>query len=134
MIPILDGVLGIANKLLDFIPDPNKKAAMAADLAKEQQNAELQLAQMQADINKVEAGSVNWFVAGWRPAAGWLGVVGLFWASVGLPVARSFLAIFHSTVVLPDVNTQVLQSLLFGMLGLGAMRTVEKIQDAEGNR
>jgi hypothetical protein len=134
LIPVLDGILSITNKLLDFIPDPNKKAALAAELAKQQQDAELQLAQMQADINKIEAGSINWFVAGWRPAAGWLGVLGLTWSSIGLPVARSFLALAHSTVQLPDVNTQVLQTLLFGMLGLGVMRTVEKVQNAEGNR
>ena len=134
MIPILDGVLGIANKLLDFIPDPNKKAALAAELEKQRRDAELQLAQMQADINKIEAGSTNWFVAGWRPAAGWLGVLGLLWASVGLPVFRCVLAMVHSQVILPDVDTNILQTLLFGMLGLGAMRTVEKVKDSAGNR
>jgi len=134
MLPIFDGVLGIANKLLDFIPDPNKKAEFAAELQKEQMAADLQMAQMQATINQAEATSTNWFVAGWRPAAGWLGVLGLTWAALGLPLARCILAVRHSSVLLPDVNTQVLESILFGMLGLGAYRTIEKVKDAEGNR
>lgn len=131
---ILDGILGFATKILDFIPDPNKRAELAAKLEEERAQAEIQLAQMQADINKIEAGSTNWFVAGWRPAAGWLGVVGLAWASIGLPILRCVLSLHHSDIVLPDVNSQILQTLLFGMLGLGAMRTTEKIKDAEGNR
>lgn len=134
MIPVIDGIIALARKGLDLIPDPNKKAELKAQLDSEQAVATLQLAQMQADINKIEAGSINWFVAGWRPAAGWLGVGGLAYACIGLPLFRCFLAVIHSTVILPDVNTEVLQSVLFGMLGLGAFRTIEKVKDAEGNR
>lgn len=134
MIPILDGVLGIANKLLDFIPDPSKRAELAAKLEDERRQADLQLAQMQADINKIEAGSTNWFVAGWRPAIGWVCATGFAYEFVSRPIINGILKLFGSSVEFPDIPSDVIQKLLYGMLGLASIRMGEKMTGSEANR
>ncbi len=75
------------------------------------------VAEQQSAINAEEAKSANWFVAGWRPACGWLCVGALAYASILAPILH-----------LPPGNTETLITLLFGMLGLGSMRTLEKFK------
>lgn len=95
----------------------------------------LVIQQGQIEINKEEAKSTSWFIAGWRPAVGWVCVVGLLYASILEPVAR-FIAqvLFLYTGPFPELDTMMLINLLVGMLGLGAMRSWEKTKGAESNR
>lgn len=95
----------------------------------------LVIQQGQMEINKEEAKSTNWFIAGWRPAAGWICVAGLGYAAILEPILR-FVAtvLFSYTGEFPVLDTVTLIELLFGMLGLGAMRTREKEKNSEGNR
>jgi hypothetical protein len=93
----------------------------------------------QADIDKQEAASTNLFVAGWRPAVGWACAIAFAVNFLLLPIAQWAVQIFN--VLGPDGKALVLFKLdlttmfpvLLGMLGLGAYRTVEKIQGAQGN-
>ena len=126
-----------------FKLSPELKAKLQAELTAENidlEKAELaaQVAAMQGqlEINKAEAASTNWFVAGWRPAVGWVCVLGLFWAYVLQPFVEFALINFKGKIPdgIPHLDTGTLISgLLIPLLGLGAMRTVEKIQDAAGN-
>lgn len=135
--------LEVGNKLIDhFFPDATKQAEAREKLLELQQKgalaelaSETSLAQAQADINKIEAASTNWFVAGWRPAVGWCCAAGLLYETIAEPMAR-FIAvtIIHYTGTFPDIGTGLLTATLTGMLGLGGMRTYEKIKGAEGNR
>lgn len=94
---------------------------------------QIQLAQI--STNTEEAKSTNWFVAGWRPAVGWICVLSLFYAAIAEPFIR-----FVATVLFgyggsfPVVDTNTTMQVLFGMLGLGAMRTYEKKTDSEHKR
>ena len=107
---------------------PEKKAEL------EQKALELEAASMnaQAEINKVEASSANLFVAGWRPAVGWICAAGLFYGTIGKPFMEMIARLAGFVGTFPDIDSNTLNTTLFGMLGLGAMRTVEKIKDSAG--
>ena len=90
--------------------------------------ADLQRAQMQADVNKVEAGSTSMFVAGWRPFIGWVCGSAFGWHYIGAPLFVWGAAMAGHNVPMPDIPTGDLFTLMLGMLGLGGMRTYEKAQ------
>lgn len=77
---------------------------------------------MQAVINQAEASNKNIFVAGWRPACGWICAFALAFEYLLRPIAVSFGA--H----IPDINSGELMTLLLGMLGLGGLRTYDKLK------
>lgn len=80
----------------------------------------------QVEINKVEAQSSNLFKSGWRPCISWICVAGLAY-SVFMPGICWGLQLIGVTVpTLPQIGGEVLTSLTFGVLGLGAYRTYEK--------
>jgi hypothetical protein len=89
----------------------------------------------QLEINKTEAASTNWFVAGWRPYVGWGCGTAFLYVALFEPLIR-FVAtvIFKYTGPFPVIDTSLTMQVLLGMLGLGAMRTYEKSKDVEGNR
>lgn len=89
----------------------------------------------QIAVNQAEAANTNWFVAGWRPAVGWVGALGLAYVSLAEPIAR-FVALvgFKYAGAFPVIDTSLTIQVLIGILGLGAARTVEKVKGAEGNR
>ena len=85
----------------------------------------------QSETNKVEAASPQLFVAGWRPALGWVCAAGFAYAFVVGPIVAMVIRIFKTEYVLPVLDTSSLIALVTGMLGLGGMRTFEKIQGIE---
>lgn len=131
-------IVSLLGNLLDrVLPDPKiaadaklemLKLAQTGELA--QLNADLQLAQGQMDINKVEAGSSSLFVSGWRPAIGWTcGAAFAFKFIIG-PSAVVVMAMIGHPITLPQFDFTEMSTVLMGMLGLGAMRSVEKIKGA----
>ena len=136
--PILEIGKGIINRLF---PDPAAAAAAQLELLKMQQNGDLaqlaadtDLAKLQIQTNIAEA-SGNWFTAGWRPCIGWVCGAGLAYAALIEPFARFIAKVgFGYTSEFPVIDTNLTMQILMGMLGLGAMRSVEKIKGAEGNR
>lgn len=122
------------------IPDATQKAQAKAELDKLQVSGELGLLMKQLDINLEEAKSTNWFVAGWRPAFGWIGALAILYSYIMLPFAEFFLYVYGNSATVeqfskfPHLDLGVLWPLVTGMLGIGAARTMEKLKDAEGNR
>lgn len=133
---LLGGLFDLAGKVFDKIfPNPAQAAEAKLKLFEMQQagdlkvlEAETQLAMGQLEINKVEAGSDSFFKSGWRPAVGWTCVFGLVYQFVFLPFATFFLEVYQVAAKLPTMNLDTLMTLLFGLLGLGAYRTVEKVK------
>jgi len=86
----------------------------------------------QIDVDKQEAANANMFVAGWRPAIGWICGLGLMVQFLVNPIATWICALRGKPITFPSLDLGTLMTLLFGMLGLGAMRSAEKIQGAVG--
>lgn len=124
----------IINKVLDFIPDPQKKAeaqAAAIKAAADHEKDILTILQnsdtAQATINVEEAKSTDRFKSYWRPGFGWVCVFGFSWAAVIQPIVVCIysLKVGHPPT-LPSFDTGLLTSMSTGLLGLGAFRTYEK--------
>lgn len=121
--------LEIGGKLIDrWFPDPNVAADKKLDLVKLQQSGDLALMTAQTDINKEEAKSDNWFVAGWRPFIGWVCGLACAWNWIGISVANFIFSVVGTSLVIKAADTSEMMPILMGMLGLGGLRTLEKIQ------
>ncbi len=126
------------SSLLDkIIPDPEAREKAKLELLKDERASELEelrLAlsadQMQADINKQEAASQNLFVSGWRPFIGWVCGVAFAYHFIVQPLLAFAIANSGGSVQLPAFNMQELSTVLMGMLGLGGLRTLEKVKNA----
>ena len=84
----------------------------------------------QIEVNKVEAAHSSIFVAGWRPAVGWISAVGLGWQFVLSPFTETVSRWFGWDGVMPSVDTESLMMLVLGMLGIGAQRSFDKMKGA----
>lgn len=132
---ILGVITPVIGKVLDFIPNPveKEKARLAMEEQLRAQEAELlkilaQNDQSQMEVNKVEASSTSLFVSGWRPMVGWTCASGFAWAFVVKPLLDWVLAACHYSIVTPVLDTAQLSQLLLGMLGMGAIRSFEKLK------
>lgn len=131
---LIDGVKDIIGEVVvdkDKRNEINFKVQELADRADARAH-EAMLAQV--EVNKVEAASGSVFVAGWRPAVGWVGAAGFAYSAILQPfmswVSR---VVFEYTGTFPVVDDTLLITTLGGMLGIGAMRTVEKIKGVSTN-
>ena len=124
---MIDKLIGPVTGLLDkFIEDKDQKARLAHDLATMADQHAQELAKAQLEVNKVEAAHKSLFVSGWRPAVGWVCVLGMFGNFITIPFSNFVLALFGINIVIPLVPLETMMPVLMGMLGLGAMRTYEK--------
>lgn len=121
---VLGGIGTLAKDIREAITgelSPEKQAA----IIQKTQELEAQAAQGQLAINLEEAKSENLFKAGWRPAVGWLGVVGMAYTFIGQPVL-AWASLNFGWKIPPAIDATVLMNLLFAILGLGAYRSYDK--------
>ncbi len=124
---ILMSLIQPVTKLLDkVIPDADAKQRIAHEIAVLAEKQAHELAKSQIEVNKAEAAHKNLFVAGWRPAVGWTCCLAMASNFLVIPMANFALALASSTIVIPLIDLSTMLPVLMGMLGLGAMRTVEK--------
>lgn len=124
-------IIGSAvDKLLDLIPDPNQRAKAEAEYRKAMLDATIAETQDQREINKVEAAHRSIFVAGWRPAIGWVCAAALAYQYIVRPFAAWCLAVWMPEAAALPTLDGMLWELIFGMLGMGALRTGEKLKGA----
>jgi hypothetical protein len=114
----LDGAGSLAGDIRDAITGEEAK------LKARQLEQQLQLAQI--ELNKAEAESGSLFVAGWRPALGWTGALAVFYQFLFRPIASGL------GLDMPHIDASALWPLMFGLLGFGAYRTVEKANGTQG--
>ena len=128
---LADGIGGAIDR---FVETDDEKRAAEILMRKMQMEPD----KWQIELNKVSAGHRSIFVAGWRPAVGWVCVCGLCYTFIIRPfltVGMSFLAALGKLpqgIEAPVIEVGELLSLLFGMLGLGALRSYEKKQGLTG--
>jgi len=111
---IIDKVAGHVDK---FTLDKEEKAQLIQEINK-----------AQIEVNKIEAGQTNLFVSGWRPFVGWTCGVALCYHFVLQPFLMFVLLSIGKPMQLPVFDMSTLTTVLFGMLGLGGMRSFEKIK------
>ena len=137
--PVWLALIPAISSLLDkLIPDPDarEKAKLALTQAENTQALqEMQLA-LQADANQTnidqsEAQNKNLFVAGWRPFIGWVCGVAFAYHFIAQPLLAFIIANAGGNVKLPIFDMQELTTVLMGMLGLGGLRTIEKIKNVD---
>ena len=132
---ILNSLIGPVTGLLDkFIEDKDKKNQIAYELSTMAEKHAQELAKGQIEVNKTEAAHKSLFVAGWRPAIGWVCVLGMAGNFITIPITNMILELMGSGVTVPLIPTAEMMPILMGMLGLGAMRTVEKTKNVQRER
>lgn len=115
-----EGVAGIIDR---FVETDDERTAAEIIKAKLMMRPSL----VQAELNKVEAAHRSVFVAGWRPFIGWVCGLALFYNFVARDLlAWAILNTGLEASLPPDLAMDELMTVLLGMLGLGAFRTVEK--------
>jgi hypothetical protein len=138
MIPIIDALLPLVSKVLDFIPDPQKKAEAQLKLTQELNsnsqailNALAEVDKAQIAVNQEESKSSSLFVSGWRPWLGWVCGASFTWQYVIQPIATFVLTASGHPVILPTLDFSAMTPVMMGMLGLAGMRTWEKTQEVQ---
>jgi hypothetical protein len=120
----IPAVIAIIDKL---IPDADQAAQAKLKLLELEQSGELQLALGQQAINQVEAASTDYRVAGWRPAVGWICVFALGYNFIVQPLL-AWVSVMLEFPAPPLASEDLLLTLLGILLGIGGLRTVEKIK------
>jgi len=130
---IIEGVGKVAGDLVTTDKERLQMALEDRKLDLEQARIDQATDLAQVEVNKVEAASSNFFVAGWRPAVGWVGVLGLFYQFLGYPLLQWVWSFGQGMDWIPnglnpppDLQTDQLMTLLAGLLGFGGMRSFEK--------
>lgn len=125
---ILAPLLEVGKTLLDrFVPDPAQKAQAEMELVRMAADGELKQVIAQLEINAREAAHPSVFVAGWRPAFGWCGAAGFVYATIIQPLL-GWVAVVKGWPEPPSLNLDLLWVVVTGMLGIGGLRTVEKMK------
>ena len=132
---MIEQLIAPVTSLLDkFIEDKDKKNAIAFQLSTMAERHAQELAKAQIEVNKTEAAHRSLFVSGWRPAVGWTCCLGLASNYLLIPMANFALALADSTIEVPVLDLSTMMPVLMGMLGLGALRTTEKVKGVNRNK
>lgn len=132
----LNSLFELGESIINRIwPDETKRAEQLYKLEKLKQDGRLEelrqevsLLLGQLEINKKEAEHSSIFVAGWRPFVGWVGGFGFAYMSLIEPLLRFILTTNGYEGDFPEIDTSITLQVLLGMLGLGAMRSYDKLK------
>lgn len=135
--PVWLALIDPISRLLErVIPDPDARAKAQLELLKEENQQALQEIQLaaqadanQVEVNKIEAGSSSLFIAGWRPFIGWTCGAAFAYSFVLQPLLAFIISNYAGKeALLPNFDMDALNTVMFGMLGLSASRSIEKIK------
>lgn len=117
---LAEAIFPIVDRL---IPDPDKKQKLMTELLDTLGKFDLG----QLDVNRVEAAHASVFVAGWRPFIGWVLGVGIGYSFLVAPVVGGLVSLWRPGFAMPVVDDH-LWELVFAMLGMGALRSFDKLR------
>lgn len=126
----MDGIASLVNTVVSRLwPDKTEVEKQQLQLALQESLQEFQLQQGQMQVNQAEASSGNKFASSWRPLAAYVCIVIMMFTYLIEPWTI-WICKIHGVEVppFPDMNASDMMNVLMGLLGLGAMRTVERIK------
>ena len=121
---IKDLIAPVSGLLGKVIADKDQAAKLAHEIATMSEKHSQQLALEQIEVLKLDAKG-NWFQSSWRPLAGYVCVLGLAINFLIAPICVGF------GVTIPQADTSVMMPLLLGMLGIGSMRSYDKLKKTD---
>jgi hypothetical protein len=125
MMSILSNLVGPVTGLLDkFIEDKDQKNKLAHEIATMAEKQAHELALAQIDVLKADAKG-NWFQSSWRPLIGWISGLSLGINYMVAPICAGF------GITIPQADMSVMMPLMFGMLGIGGMRSFDKMKNTD---
>ena len=126
---LLPSITGTVGDLIDrFIPNKSEAAKAKLEMEAKLIDSLTSVDVAQIAVNIEEAKSDNFFVKGWRPACGWICAIAMGYHYVLQPFLAFALTNLGYVIVLPAFNMSTLETILFGMLGLGSMRSFDKMK------
>ena len=135
MLSLISSLAGPIESIIGkFVQDKDQKAALAHEIATlaEKQANEQALAQI--EVNKVEAAHQSLFIAGWRPSIGWVCSLAMLLNFILIPFINLGLDFAQMGIQLDLIEMETMMPVLLGMLGLGVMRTAEKLKGVQRER
>jgi hypothetical protein len=121
----LTALIGPATKLIGkFVRDKDKAAQLSHDIATMAEKHAQELALAQIKLNTEEAKG-NWFQSSWRPLVGWICAISLGINFMVAPICAGF------GVNIPQADMSIMMPLLLGMLGIGGLRSLDKIKKVD---
>lgn len=122
---MIQALIGPVTGLLDkFIEDKDQKAKLAHEISTMSERHAQEIALQQIEVLKADAKG-NWFQSSWRPLAGYVAVLGMAVNFLIAPICAGF------GVVIPQADMSVMMPLLLGMLGIGGMRSFDKLKKTD---
>ncbi len=125
---IITAVGGVADSLIT-----TDKERLDAEIELRKIDQAIDLAQ--TEVNKAEATNASVWVAGWRPAIGWVGAAAMAYQFLAYPMLVWAWALMQAKGWVPNelkpppmLDTDALWVILSGMLGIAGMRTAEKVK------
>ena len=118
---LIEPVSGLLGKV---IKDKDQAAKLAHEIATMVEKHAQEIALQQIEILKLDAKG-NWFQSSWRPLAGYVCVLGLAINFLIAPICAGF------GISIPQADTSVMMPLLLGMLGIGSMRSYDKLKKTD---
>jgi hypothetical protein len=118
---LIEPVSGLLGKV---IKDKDQAAKLAHEIATMGEKHAQEIALQQIEILKLDAKG-NWFQSSWRPLAGYVCVLGLAINFLIAPICAGF------GISIPQADTSVMMPLLLGMLGIGSMRSYDKLKKTD---
>jgi len=135
MLNFINSLVGPISTLLDkSIADKDLREKLSHEIATMAERHGQEQVMAQIAVNQEEAKNNSLFVSGWRPAVGWTCCLGLAGNFILIPMGNFVMTLAGSDVLIPLIDVSTMMPVLLGMLGLGSMRTVEKIRKVERNK
>ena len=121
----LTALIGPATKLIGkFVRDKDKAAQLSHEISTMAEKHAQELALAQIKLN-TEAAKGNWFQSSWRPLCGWICALSLGINFMVAPICAGF------GITVPQADMSIMMPLLLGMLGIGGLRSLDKIKKVD---
>ena len=139
-IPLIQFGMDIGKTLIDRLWPDKEKYAREREIAElellkltqaermQDKANEVQIALAQIDVNKEEAKTGNLFIGGWRPGIGWICALSYGYAFLVGPLVTQISTAYGYNFPLPPIDMDNMLYVLGGLLGLGGLRTFEKVK------